>query len=256
MSDTIDAAARPAAKLDAAAAPEASGRNLHIPAGDYVRLAQGLYFVFWGLLVTVLMGAQLLILSDLQPFAESFLGLGVLATMVGTWRLYQVRSLGKLWHGRMRLTLALAGLMGYFCLFVYLWRRAPDSVYLLANVFAFAGAGILYIITFNWSIAALAGTLGRNDIALESRVFGTVNIGVLLLPFAGVVAYRVAIAVLRRGNLLSEMRFVLSRANLVVIVVLLLPFSLTLSLAWSCKDAVLRQLSNLDHPAGYDNDGS
>jgi hypothetical protein len=35
---------------------------------------------------------------------------------------------------------------------------------------------------------------------------------------------------------------------------LLLPFSLTLSLAWSCKDAVLRQLSNLDHPEDYDAD--
>jgi hypothetical protein len=251
MSDTIDAASQPAAKLDEAAAAQASARNLHIPAGDYVRLAQGFYFVFWGLLVTVLMGAQLLILSDIELFAELFLGLGVLATAIGTWRLYQVRSPGKPWHSRMRLTLALAGLMGYFCLFVYLWRRAPDSVYLLANVFAFAGAGILYIITFNWSIAVLAGALGRKDIALESRVFGTVNIGVLLLPFAGVIAYEVASAVLRRGHLLSEMRFVLSRANLVVLVILLLPFSLTLSLAWSCKDAVLRQLSNLDHPDRY-----
>jgi hypothetical protein len=255
MSDTIDAAAQPTAKLEAVAAPEAAGRNLHIPACDYVRLAQGFYFVFWGLLVTVLMGAQLLILSDIPPFAELFLGLGVLATTVGTWRLYQVRSLGKLWHNRMRMTLALAGLMVYFCLFVYLWRRAPESTYLLANVFGFAGAGILYIIAFNRVVASLASTLGRKDMALESRVFGTGNIGLLLLPFAGVVAYIVVSAVVQRGDLLSEMRFVLSRANLLVIIVLLLPFSLTLSLAWSCKDAVLRQLSNLDHPDGYDVDG-
>jgi hypothetical protein len=254
MSDTIDAAAQATAKLEAVAAREAAGRNLLIPAGDYVRLAQGFYFVFWGLLVTVLMGAQLLILSDIPLFAELFLGLGVLATTVGTWRLYQVRSLGKLWHNRMRMTLALAGLMVYFCLFVYLWRRAPDSVYLLANVFAFAAAGILYIIAFNRVVAALAATLGRKDMVLESRVFGTGNIGLLLLPFAGVVAYIVVSGILQKGNLLSEMRFVLSRANLLVIVVLLLPFSLTLSLAWSCKDAVLRQLSNLDHPDGYDVD--
>jgi hypothetical protein len=154
----------------------------------------------------------------------------------------------------MRTALALAGLMVYFCMFVYLWRRTPESVYLLGNVFGFAAVGILYIIAFNRVVAALAATLGRKDMARESRVFGTGNIGLLLLPFAGIVAYIVASVVVQRGNLLSEMRFVLSRANLLVIVVLLLPFSLTLSLAWSCKDAVLRHLSNLGSGDGYDVD--
>jgi hypothetical protein len=244
MSDTIDVAAQPPISLEPVAALPGAGTDLHIPARDYVRLGQGFYFIFWGLLVTVLMGAQLLILSEIPPFAELFLGLGVLATTVGSWRLYQVPSLGDLWHYRTRTTLALAGLMVYFCLFVYLWRRAPDSDYLLTNVFAFAAAGILYIIAFNRVVAVLADTLRRKDMALESRVFGTGNIGLLLLPFAGIVAS----AVLQKGNLLSEVRFVLGRANLLVIIVLLLPFSLTLSLAWSCKDAVLRQLSNLDLP--------
>jgi hypothetical protein len=52
------------------------------------------------------------------------------------------------------------------------------------------------------------------------------------------------------------LRFLIGRANLVVIIVLLLPFSLTLSLAWSCKDAVLRQLSNLDGPRDFSADHS
>jgi len=46
-------------------------------------------------------------------------------------------------------------------------------------------------------------------------------------------------------------RTTIGRDNLLIIVVLLLPFSLTLSLAWSCKDAVLRQLSNLDHSRDF-----
>lgn len=254
MSDTIDAAAQPVTGLEPMAVPEGAGCEARVPARDYVRLGQGFYFIFWGLLVTVLMGAQLLILSEIPPFAELFLGLGVLATTVGSWRLYQVRSLGDLWHRRTLTMLGLAGLMIYFCVFVYLWRRVPDSDYLLTNVFAFGAAGILYIMAFNRVVAVLAAILRRKDMALESRVFGTGNIGLLLLPFAGIVAYVVASAVLQRGNLLTEVRFVLGRANLLVIIVLLLPFSLTLSLAWSCKDAVLRQLSNLDHPADYDAD--
>ena len=249
MSDTIDAVAPPPTQLDRGAATETPvGADLRVPARDYVRLAQGFYFVFWGLLLTVLTGAQLLMPIDMPPFAESFLGVGVLATLLGSWRLYQVRSLGKAWHQRIRQVFALAMLLTYFCLFFYWWRRIPMSTYLLGNVLAFAATGIVYVISFNRVVAVLAAALGRKDMVFESRMFGSGNIGLLLLPFACIIAYVIGMAVLQRSDPVSELGFLLGRANLLVIVVLLLPFSLTLSLAWSCKDAVLRQLSALDHP--------
>jgi len=249
MSDTIDAAVQPTTQLDQGTATETPVvADLHVPAGDYVRLAQGFYFVFWGLLLTVLTGAQLLMPIDMPPFAEAFLGVSVLATLIGSWRLYQVRSLGKSWHQRIRQAFALAAMMTYFCVFFYLWRRVPMSAYLLGNVLAFAATGIVYVIAFNRVVAVLAAALGRKDMVFESRMFGSGNIGLLLLPFACIIAYIIGMAVLQRSDPISELRFLLGRANLLVIVVLLLPFSLTLSLAWSCKDAVLRQLSALDHP--------
>jgi hypothetical protein len=249
MSDTIDAAAPTTAQFDRGAAIQIPvSADPQVPARDYVRLAQGFYFVFWGLLLTVLTGAQLLMPIDMPPFAESFLGVGVLATLLGSWRLYQVRSLGKQWHQRIRQVFALAMLLTYFCLFFYWWRRVPMSTYLLGNVLAFAATGIVYVIAFNRVVAVLAAALGRKDMVFESRMFGSGNIGLLLLPFACIIAYIIGMAVLQRSDPVSELRFLLGRANLLVIVVLLLPFSLTLSLAWSCKDAVLRQLSALDHP--------
>lgn len=251
MSDIIDAAAQPTTRLPHGTAVERAGTDLKVPTRDYVRLTQGFYFIFWGLLVTVLTGAQLLLPVEMPPFAELFLGVGVLATLAGSWRLYQVRSLGKPWQDRMRWTLACAALMTYFCLFFFMWRRAPESAYLLGNVFAFAATGIAYVISFNRGVAVLATLLGRKDMAFESRVFGTGNIGLLLLPFGCIILYIIGMAVIQRSDPLSELRFLLSRANLLVIIVLLLPFSLTLSLAWSCKDAVLRQLSNLDHSRDF-----
>src|SRR5258708_27730136 len=135
MSDTIDAVVPPTTQLDQGATTETPvGADLRVPARDYVRLAQGFYFIFWGLLLTVLTGAQLLMPIDMPPFAESFLGVGVLATLLGSWRLYQVRSLGEMWRRRIRVAFTLAMLMEYFCIFFYLWRRAPLSVYLLRNV--------------------------------------------------------------------------------------------------------------------------
>jgi hypothetical protein len=248
MSDTIDAAAQPTIKSERGPAIGSALVDINIPARDYVRLTQGFYFVFWGLLVTVLTGAQLVMPVDMPPFAELFLGVGVVSTMIGSWRLYQVRSLGETWRSRMRWTLSLAALMTYFCVFFYLWRRAPESTYLLGNVLAFAATGIAYVIVFNRAVAALAAVLGRQDMVFESRVFGSGNVGLLLLPFAGIIVYILAMAIFQKSDPLAEFRFLLGRANLLIIILLLLPFSLTLSLAWSCKDAVLRQLSNLDHP--------
>jgi hypothetical protein len=248
MSDTIDAAAQPTAKPDHGPAIGSAVMDLKVPARDYVRLTQGFYFVFWGLLVTVLTGGQLIMPIDMPPFAELFLGVGVVSVLIGSWRLYQVRSLGETWRNRMHWTLSLAALMTYFCLFFYLWRRAPESAYLLGNVLAFAATGIAYVIAFNRAVAVLAAVLGREDMVLESRVFGSGNVGLLLLPFAGIIVYILVMAIFQKSNPLAEFRFLIGRANLLIIILLLLPFSLTLSLAWSCKDAVLRQLSNLDHP--------
>ena len=48
---------------------------------DLVRLAQGFYFIFWGLLVAVLVGAQIMLVFWVHSFAEIFLAAGVLAVL-------------------------------------------------------------------------------------------------------------------------------------------------------------------------------
>lgn len=247
MSDTIDAAAQPAIKLQRVHKLE-SPTNLapEVSARDFVRLAQGFYSIFWGLLVTVLTGAQLLMLIGIHAFTESFLGAGVLAILVGSWRLFQVCSLGERWRSRTRAVLALAALMSYFCVCFWMWRRVPDNAYLLSNALAFVAIGIVYLIAFNRAIAALATALGRPEIALESRVLGASNVALLLLPFACVVAYLTGMVMIRHSNLFVELQSLLDRVNLLIVLLLLLPFSLTLSLAWGCKDAVLRQLATFD----------
>ena len=248
MSDTIDAppvttAATSTPRLSTETTGDAHAR---IPARDLVRLAQGFYFIFWGLLTAVLVGSQLLMALGTRTFAEIFLGAGVLATLVGTWRLYQVRTLGEAWTSRTGAALSVAALMTYFCLFFYLWRRLPTNTYLMSNALAFIVTGILYVILFGRAVAAMATAFGRRNLALESQVFSAGNIGLLLLPFICALAYVLIMAAANKTSPLGELLFLLERANLLVVVVLLLPFSLTLSLAWACKDSILRQLAALD----------
>jgi len=257
MSDTIDparsgidAAAQPAMSAASARRAEPSETiTVQLPAADYVALAQGFYFVFWGLLVTLLAGAQLLIMVGIPAYSEWFLGAGVVSTLVGSRRLYQVRHAGGRWHSRARVVFGLAILLAYFCVFFYLWRRVPDSMYLMGNALAFAASGILYLVAFNRAVAALALALGRRTMALESQLLSASNIGLLLLPFVCAVAYIIIMAVFHKTEPLAELQSLLGHANLLVIVVVLLPFSLTLSLAWSCKDVVLQELAAIDRSA-------
>lgn len=250
MSDTTEATTPPATaptRKDGMAETSTNSHS-HFPARDLVRLAQGFYFIFWGLLLAIVMGTQLLIALELYTVTELLLAGGILATLVGSWRLYQVKSVGPLWRTRTGWTLVVALLMTYFCVLFYMWRRTPMNSYLLANALAFLGTSILYMILLSRTVAALAAGLDRRELLLESRLFSVSNIGFLLVPFVGTLIYVGILSLRRQSDLLFELGFLLAKSNVLVVILLLLPFSLTLSLAWVAKDAALKELASLDNP--------
>ena len=149
---------------------------------------------------------------------------------------------------------AFAALLNYFGVCFWLWRRVPENTYLLGNALAFVATGILYVIAFNRAVAALARALGRPDMAFESRILGASNVLLLLLPFVCMIVYLIGMAVIRHGNPFVELQSLVDRVNLLFVLVLLLPFSLTLSLAWGCKDAVLRLLATFDRKPREESD--
>jgi len=123
------------------------------------------------------------------------------------------------------------------------------STYLLGNVLAFAPQDRFTLsLSTVWSPVLAAGRWDGKTWCSSRGFWVGQTLACCLLPFC----LRDRVHHLHGGfpaqRPLSELRFLLGRANLLIIVVLLLPFSLTLSLAWSCKDAVLRQLSALDRP--------
>ena len=268
MSDTTEAMAPAPATVPpkaGAAAPVLPA----ISAPDLVRLVQGFYFIFWGLLVTVLVGAQILLLFWLHTFAEMFLAAGVFGVLTGTWRLYQTR-LGTparvpsrpgpavasadagpltaavgLWRRHVGRLLTLAVLLTYFCVLFYLWRRAPLGLYLQLNALLFVAVGIVYVAALSRTVYALAGLLGRRQLAQESRLYGIGTLALLVGPFLGAVAYLATRTVTRHSNPLVEFHFLITRLNLLISILVLLPFSLTLSLVWSAKDAALQRLAAL-----------
>lgn len=252
MSDTTDTL--PAGT--AASAADQPGETMplsRISARDLLHLTQGLYFVFWGLLISVVVAMQIVVTIWLRTFAEMFLGAGVVAILVGSWRLAQARlehlnspQLGALWRRRAHTILWLAVLLVYFCLLFYMWRRAVGNLYLQLNACAFVLTGIAYFVMLSRTVAVLAAGLGSSELSRESHLFNVINLILLVLPFIGTFVYVAVQSVLHGTNLLVEFNILLSDVNLVVALVFLLPLSLTLSMVWAAKDVALRRLAEID----------
>lgn len=208
-------------------------------------MAQGFSCIFWGLLGAILAGTQLVLASKLVPLVEAGLGAGVLAVVAGSWRLAQVRltalPAGGSWRGRADWLLVAAGLLAYFCVLFYLWRRAPENPYLLANACLFVLALAGYVIVFAHAAAGLGDALGQPTLAAEAWWFNWSNIGLLalLLGFGGFVWL---VAQWRGLPVPLVLALLLGRLDPRGVLVLLLPFSLTLSVAWGAKNTALELL--------------
>lgn len=189
----------------------------------------------------------------LGPLAEAGLGAGVLVVVAGSWRLAQARlavlPAGEPWRRRANRLLVAAGTMAYFCIPFYLWRRAPESSYLFANAGLFLFAVASYVVVFNQAVAGLGVALGEPMLTAEARLFNWGNIGLLAL-LAGFVGCVWALAAARDLALQTALGLLFGQVHPAITLGLLLPFSLTLSVAWGAKDTVLDRLMEHDAKPG------
>ena len=201
--------------------------------------------MFWGLLVAVLAGMQMVVSAWVSPVAEIALGVGVGSVVVGSWRLRQASLAdapsGAAWRRRVRRLWLMAGLWVYGAVLFGLWRRAPGSVYLLVNACLFVLVAAGYVIVFAQTVGTLATVLNQPLLIVEARLFNWSN-WALLAPLLALIVYVCLMAAWREMLPPAALTLLFGRASATVVLALLLPFSLTLALAWTAKDAVLEQL--------------
>lgn len=240
MSDSTDT---PVVLADKASAAAPVSRPIR--AVDMIRLAQGLYFIFFGVLLASVVGAQILILLWLRTLAEVLLGLGVLAVLAGSWRLRQAQ-LGTGWTRQANNLLVWAALTVYFCVLFYMWRKAPMEPYLQVNAAGFVLCGMCYLITLGQALRRVGEALGRHELAREARWFGHSVVVFLVLPFVTGLVYVSVQAWRMKENPLLQFQDMMGWLSTPVLLVLLLPLSLMLGLLWATKDATLTRLQAMD----------
>jgi hypothetical protein len=265
MSDTIDGAATTAGEsarqpplTNMAGAPVLSPSSR-----DLTRWAQGFSFIFWGLLAILFTIAESLgvstlathspALEGLEPLQRLMLdvypitigGAGVFGVVAGSWRLYQTKDLGRSWRSCSLGLLLGAILIAYLFPFFCMWRRLPANLYLLCHVVVWGTALICEMSLLSVAVGVLAKLTGRSSLALQAALYGGVSFIVLFTPFVPLAQQLIRIT-WRGGNPLAALQFLLGNIPAAYVLVVLIPFALTLSLAWTAKDIALRQLTARD----------
>ena len=243
MSDTIDAPAPPSTQsASAGGVPEVSETlgTMFAPR-DLMRLAQGLYFTFWGTFAVLAATVESLAVPAMRLFHVVVLSAGLIGMVAGSWRLQQVRSLGVAWTRHARRLFWLAVVVAYLYPFFYMWRHLPKNLYLLAHAIVFLGGFIYWTSLLDSTIATLGRAMRRRSLVIQSVLFAgaTFFLGV---PFL-LLAQSLIMAATQGYDPLELLRMFLMKVHPVFVLALLVPFSLTLSLVWAAKDFVLQFLA-------------
>ncbi|MEI6082941.1 MAG: hypothetical protein WCS70_01420 [Verrucomicrobiota bacterium] len=223
--------------------PTATAPTLNnLSAAALAQLVLGLYFLFSGLLMLVAALTESFVATALRPLSVILIGAGGLGMATGAWRLHRVTGLGEAWRKRTRDLLIATVLAAYLSLFFILWRQLPTNGYLLAHALAFFALVLVTVCLLCLPVRVLAHAADRPGLAVQAGAFGTVAL-VLLVPPFGLIAQRM-IEALREGvDPFALLQFWVAHTAVWITMVMLVPFSLTLSLLWSTKDLVLDHLN-------------
>jgi hypothetical protein len=226
---------------------------------DLVRLVQGLYGLFWGLM-TAAFGTAQMVLPLSRPLAGWVMVIGgMMAVVGGAWRMNQTRLYPATldlphaaWKRRTRALAWLSVLLLYFAVIFLMWHDARPNRYLFANAIAYFLMFATFLVALNFVAPPLAQVLNRQQLAIEAQVFAATNIGLIMLPLIGTIGYVVVVSLSQWPRATPDpltvvqdlMSILMFRLNLAVLAAVLLPFSLTLALLWAAKDSALRALTN------------
>lgn len=205
-------------------------------------LVRGLLVLFWGLPITLL--ACVLMSTAELPRALGFLPALVSSGLLlyGLFELKRFRPQEREWQVALERAQLLAITLFGLSPFVYFWSRIPSENYYLQSMAALAFIALLFVYQLNHVLQRLSAMLPDETLRADTLFFTRVNLTIVVLAGALAGAYyglnrmeAVPTILLETLDLLEGFR---PRLTLVVLLVLL-PISMTMSLLWKMKDTVL-----------------
>jgi hypothetical protein len=221
--------------------------NVALSSGVLIRAARGFSCIFWGIPLGLLLFSGALDVRVFPRLRMPAYVFGVFVIYCGLMFLQRTGPLSAHWARRVREAMFVLLIQVYLAPFVFWWKQMPHMPYYIANLLGLLLCTALGLFLVN----LLAGELGRalHDRAflVESRVSAWVSALFMLIPVLGSVLDSIHATLQFEAILnldLAGSSFVLPRW---VYALSLLPFTLTMAIAWKAKERCLLVLKTSYH---------
>jgi len=214
------------------------------------RLVRGLSALFWGLPIALVVCVQ----TANTNWLNSFEPCGLIAPFVvtslllyGLWLMSDFQKQERVWINALDraklIALADIGLSP----FLHWHQRMPDQPFFFYAVSVMALSALLFLFNLNQVLSRLAAMLPDEPLRVEIKVFASLN-SVLLILVPGFLA--VYFALVQAASLPEYVRLLLhaveALSQWLLLLLILLPTSITMLLIWKIKEAILASVFGPD----------
>jgi hypothetical protein len=210
-----------------------------------MRIARGFTGIFWGMLLGLLLFSKALRLQWNHIPIPSYI-LGVLLVFAGMLSLHTVSSLPGSWRRHVRMALVVLLLHAYFAPFVYWWQQIPDVSYFMLNVMILLFCSMWLLLLLNQLVLELSRALENNSLRMEAELCGWSVVFLLLLPYVFFVVYPTVAALRHDSSVFFELAQLIQRLPRWLLILSLLPFTLTMAVCWKTKEYCLSRLQSTE----------
>lgn len=214
------------------------------------RLVRGLSALFWGLPIALVVCVQTANTSWLNAFEPYGLVAPLAVTSLifyGLWLMTDFQKQERIWTNALdRAKLVCLVNLG-LSPFLHWHQRLPDEPFFFYAVSVMALAALLFLFNLNQVLNRLAAMLPDETLRVETKVFTSLNATLLVLIPALLAAY-LALAQARSLPLyvIALLELVEPLSQWLLLFLILLPTSITMSLIWKIKEAILASVFGPD----------
>jgi hypothetical protein len=206
------------------------------------QLVRGLSALFWGLPVALVLSAQAVtsnLVLSLGLLGLVGPGLAHAVLLYGLWLMGSFQAQERIWVAALDRARLFSLLNVGLSPFLHWHQRAPDVAFFAQSAAAMGVSSLCFLFCLNRVLRRLAAMLPDETLRVETAVFTTLNLSLLVILPTLLGAYLIAI---RIEDLPVTVRMAIQLLEPVqhwlVLFLVLLPVAVTMSLIWKIKEAV------------------
>ena len=207
------------------------------------KMVRGLSALFWGLPASLIICVGTALGGWLRPFSIAPVLVTTGMLLYGLWHLGDFQKQERPWRLALDRARLLALINFGLSPFLYWWNKLPDNPFFSAVVAFMAVTALVFLFNLNLVIVRLGDMLPDETLRHEARQFTQLN-RVLLIALAIIVA--VFVFLNQMPNLPPPLLVLLASlqrfSQTTLLLLVLLPLSITMALLWKTKEVILESV--------------